>query len=132
MVKKRKILCLVNFLTAEDNKVIVKCILQDGASFAMGVNDGDNKSFKVTMIKSTKSDDFQVDITGINDDSFFTYYWEFNEDTANSLVVTPGGDRSTQGYPTLTITPQGDWTKIVRTGGDKVYTILDEVIIMPT
>jgi hypothetical protein len=126
-VKKTVTLCDVHFLTAEANKVIVRCDLRAGASALMGLGLGGSNHITFDMRKRANGE-FQFGKSGINDPSEMFFYWNWNE-AGGSLVLTPGGGADTAGFPTLTVTPEGESTKIVRTGGDAAYTLVDEVII---
>jgi hypothetical protein len=120
--------CIVHFILAEGDRVTVKCDVAKGASKYLGIkSDGEGKSFKVEMKKPDTY--LQVGITNLNEESLTYYYWNFTE-AGSSLILSPGDDM-TKGYPTLTITPEGASTKIVRTGGDLAFKLLDEVIISP-
>ena len=96
----------------------VRCDVAKGASKYLGIkSDGEGKSFKVEMKKTDTY--LQVGITNLNEESLTYYYWNFKE-AGSSLILSPGDDM-TKGYPTLTITPEGASTKIVRTGGDLAF-----------
>jgi hypothetical protein len=131
-----KDLCRVHFLTAEDNKVIVQCDLLAGASSTFGVKgeSADGKSFTVKLIKKT---DLQIDISGVSESHLShlmgaeSYYWDVDEETAGRLVLKPVVGTDTEGYPTLTVRPDGDSTKTTCKKGNVLYALLKEVILSP-